>query len=69
MAWLAIDKKGRETISENKPVFDGCEWYDEIETSVECELFSYISTIQLKEGTIYKIIGRKITFEDSPIEL
>lgn len=69
MAWLSIDKKGKETISENKPIFDGLEWYDEIECSVECEIFSYISTIELKKGTICKIIGHELTFEQSPIEL
>lgn len=30
MAWLAIDKIKRETISEDRPKFDGCEWLDEV---------------------------------------
>ena len=37
MAWLAIDKIGRETISPGRPEFDGSEWYYEEETSIEGE--------------------------------
>lgn len=69
MAWLAIDKSNRESIHEYKPTFDTCEWCDEYERSVEGEYFIDSTTIYLPKGTIAKILGRVLTFEESPIEI
>lgn len=69
MAWLAIDKIKRETISEDRPKFDGCEWYDEVEGWAEGEHFITTTTIALPSGTIAKILGYELTFEGSPVEI
>jgi len=64
--WLAVDKHGRETISPNKPTFDGCEWEDCEE--IECE-YNVSWQIGLPKGFIKKLLGRELTFEDSPIRI
>ena len=67
MAWLAVDKVNRETISENKPKFDGFEFYDEKGIWVEYEFGKINTSIILPKGTILKILGYELTFESSPI--
>lgn len=69
MAYLAIDKKGRETIHEGRPDFHGCEWWYSFDDGVEGEYFTNSCTIDLPKGTIVKILGRELTFEESPIEI
>ena len=69
MAFLAIDKKGRETIHEGNPNYDGCEWYYSFNDYAEGEYFTNSCTIDLPKGTIAKILGRELTFEESPIEI
>ena len=69
MAWLAVDIVNRETISENKPKFDGFEFYDEKEIWVEGEHGYIYTSIDLPKGTILKILGYELTFENSPIEI
>lgn len=69
MAWLAIDKIGRETISPEEPTFDGCEWnYMEMEY-IESECGCICKTIELPKGTIEKMLGRKLIHEESPVEI
>lgn len=75
MAWLAVNPSGSEYIFHNKPVrIIGniySYWKDEI-------TYDYIRgmttsaddySIMLTKGTIEKIIGRKMTWEDEPIKL
>ena len=69
MAWLAVDKKGKERIFRNKPEFDHFEWLDDEEFYAECQCFNTSTDIDLPDGTIQRIIGRKLTFEESPIEI
>lgn len=69
MAWLAVDKKGNERIFRNKPKYDWCEWLDEEEFYAECQCFDISTEIELPKGTIKKITGRDLTFEDSPFEI
>lgn len=69
MAWLAIDRKGRETISRDKPTFDGVEWDCEAEIYIEGEHGITFTAISIPNGTIEKILGRKLTHEESPIEI
>lgn len=69
MAWLAVDKKGNERIFRNKPNYDWWEWLDEEEVYAECQRFDISTEIELPKGTIKKIIGRDLTFEESPFEI
>jgi len=64
MAWLATDKNGKETISPGRPEFDGFEWCYTEENSIESEY-----AMDLPDGTIEKILGRKLTYEESPVEI
>lgn len=63
MAWLAVDKDGQECIFAFEPIrrkycFDAAEICDIITNSVE-----------LPEGSIKKLIGRELTWEDEPVEI
>ena len=69
MAWLAISPKGQERIFRNKPTFDWLEWLDEEEFYVEGQTFETSTKINLPSGTIEKILGRPLSFEESPIEI
>lgn len=69
MAWLAVDKKGKERIFRNKPKFDHFEWLDNEEFYAECQSFNISTDIDLPDETIQKILGKKLTFEESPIEI
>ena len=55
MAWIAVDKGGHEIISDSYPIFD-------IMTSID-------KWIYLPKGTIKKLIGRDLTWQDEPVEL
>lgn len=59
MAWLAVDKGGFEYIYDSKPergdhVFDPEGW---------------LYCIELPKGSINKLIGRDLTWEDEPVNL
>ena len=69
MAWLAIDKIGKETISPGRPEFDGFEWYYAEEISIEGEYGNVGYSIDFPDGTIEKILGRKLTHAESPVEI
>ena len=69
MAWLAICPKGVERIFRNKPTFDWFEWLDVEEFYAECQSFEISTEIDLPSGTIEKILGRTLTFDESPIEI
>lgn len=69
MAWISVDKKGRETIHDGKPEFDSFEWCYSFDDSAEGEYFTNYCTIYLPKGTIERILGRELTFEESPVEL
>lgn len=64
MAWLAVDKDGTENIYYLKP-----------ERKIECWVAEenlpeyYRDMIELPHGSIKKLIGRKLTWEDEPVEL
>ncbi len=59
MAYLAVDRDGAEYIYYNKP-FKECDeyWCDNIPWD-----------IQLPEGSIKKLIGRELTWDDEPVEI
>ena len=61
MSWLAVDKKGDECVHDIKPTRDNeymwwSAWDDEG------------STIELPKGTIKRLIGRELTWDDEPVE-
>lgn len=57
MAWLAVDKDGTEWVFESKPSKDGDMFYTRQDV------------IELPKGSIEKLIGRKLTWEDEPLEI
>jgi hypothetical protein len=67
MAWLAVDENGNEYIYSSKPSRDysqswNCCWAFEAWEDEE-------SLVQLPKGTIKKLIGRELAWNDEPIEL
>lgn len=64
MAWVAVDKDRTETIFTDKP----CRMYDDVE---DCEYWDTTSEmfVVLPKGTIKKLIGRDLTWENEPVEL
>lgn len=70
MAWLAVNGNGDETISPEKPERGwGKQWDFSEEVCVESECGSVIFTISLPKGSVYKLIGRELTWNDEPEEL
>lgn len=57
MAWLAIDGNGEEFI------------YREIPVRCDDYWFGFEGNFELPSGSIEKLIGRKLTFEDEPVEI
>lgn len=60
MAWLAILEDGLELIFQECPIRDGIFWKPIDEN---------YTVIVLPGGTIEKIIGRKLTWDDDPVEI
>lgn len=58
--YVAVDKDGDEYIYRNKPKRGHQAW-------VICQVESDV--IPLPKGSIEKLIGRKLTWEDEPVEL
>ena len=62
MAWVAIDKDGSERIYPLEPYRVTDYW--------TCPMYTGLSgPINLPKGTIKKLIGRDLTWEDNPVEL
>ena len=68
MAWVAVHKNGREGIFSHKPTRGGelNFWYDEQEDAAGV---LYDTEMPLPKGSIKKLIGRDLTWEDEPVEL
>lgn len=58
MAWVATDRNGKEWVYVDVPVRGDTTWY--------LEEGDYI---ELPKGSIKKLIGRDLTWDDEPIEL
>lgn len=65
MAWLAIDGDKTEYIYEAKPVrYKNC-W----STQYDKDRNPIGGLVLLPKGSIYKLIGKNLTWEDEPIEM
>lgn len=60
MAWVCVNSGGVELIFETEPHKVAYSWRDN-EGSCRC--------IALPNGSIKKLIGRELTWEDEPVEL
>lgn len=73
MAWIATDKYGDEYIFQNQPKRDCNWWIDEIYESFDGQdgkpIYHHNSDIRLPKGSIKKLIGKELKWEDSPIKL
>lgn len=56
MAWVVVDKIGEELISRTEPFRVRYYWIG-------------YSIFHLPKGSIKKLIGRDLTFDDEPVEL
>lgn len=56
MAWVAVDKIGEELISRTEPFRVGDYWIG-------------YSIVHLPKGSIKKLIGRDLSYDDDPVEL
>lgn len=63
MAWLAVDDDNKEYVYDKKPVrakdSKGCYW----------DVLNDCWYIELPKGSIKKLIGRDLTWEDEAVEL
>lgn len=65
MAWLAVDRNGDEYIYANEPSRRGSFWDDK----VYCDYVEFSTDIKLPKGSIKKLIGRNLTWEDEPVKI
>lgn len=71
IVFLAVNKNGDEVILDNAPARQGEIWTDE-RSAHDDEYFSvedHNSAIVLPKGTIRRLIGRDLKWEDDPIFL
>ena len=64
MAWLAVNKDGTEWIMPEKPVRGRCGHWEYLE-----EVYNVPIEIELPKGTVYKLLGKELTWDDEPVEL
>lgn len=77
MAWLAVTEYGAEMMFHNKPTRQkaggkGYDYWQDDEVYWEVRGYTTCAkdyAISLPNGTIEKLIGRKLTWEDEPVEL
>lgn len=60
MAWIAVDRDGRECIYQFRPKRTIMQFI---------QLYSYSMWLTLPKGFIKKLIGRELTWKDDPVEL
>ena len=64
MAWVAVDYDGTEWISENEPIRDSPGYFE------PPQFWSFYSDkIPLPKGSIKKLIGKELSWNDEPVEL
>lgn len=63
MAWVACDKDETEKISNGTLLrYYGKSWYNK-------DINGFDQSVELPYGSIQKLIGRTLTWEDEPVEL
>jgi len=73
MAWVAVDEDGSEFMYDVKPIVNN-KVYTNVEHT-ELEKMWILDNpyddnyIRLPKGSIEKLIGKKLTWEDEPVEL
>lgn len=60
MAWLAVDKDWSETVFSGKPTRDGDIWGPTLQDD-QC--------VDIPKGTIKKILGYELNWENEPVEI
>jgi hypothetical protein len=70
MAYLAVNKDGKEKIFRNRPFREKEEWIDDTGHN-DSNWYSFVpdTGITIPYGSIIAMTGQKITFEDEPIEI
>ena len=66
MAWIAVDKNDDEYIFEKKPLRSYTGYWNVVYLDYEDR---DSCCLELPRGSIKKLIGRELTFEDEPVEL
>lgn len=72
MAYVAVDKDGTEVIAFRKPKrVNGKYWEHKIPIgwSYDGTRIEYDIVYELPKGSIKKLIGRALTWDDEPVEL
>lgn len=69
MAWVAVDKDGRECIYQFRPNRGDNEFRPKIRNNKFIPLHEYSVWMSLPKGSIKKLIGRDLTWNDEPVEL
>lgn len=73
MAWVAVNKDGTEYIFNNKPhrsIYENVFQIDDNDiVTYEWTDDKYCGWVNLPKGSIEKLIGRNLTWEDEPVEL
>lgn len=74
MAWLSVSKSGVETIHRNCPIRYRSFWIDIIELELLRNTFKLTDidedcSVELPSGSIEKLIGKQLTWEDEPFEI
>ena len=69
MAWVAVDKEGRECIYQFRPKRGNDQFLPKRRNIPFIPLYEYSMWITLPKGSIKKLIGRDITWKDGPIKL
>ena len=71
MAYLCVNKNGEEKIFDDKPQRD--DFYDPRGEAREWIIADFYGAddygVSIPKGTINKLIGRSLTWEDEPVEL
>ena len=65
MAWVAVDKNGSECIFEKKPFRLRKQWM----IPISFKNAEYCGFSDLPKGSIKKLIGRELSWNDEPVEL
>lgn len=66
MAWVAVDNDKAEYVYDYKPIRNHYLYWTE---DYDKEGDPIGKSVELPKGTIKKLIGRELTWEDEPVEL